>query len=292
MIETSIIIPVYNADKYLEKCVCSALEQTRGNLEVIVVNDGSTDRTPLICEQLRERDSRVRIIHKDHSGVSATRNLGLQAAIGEYVFFLDGDDWIPEYCLSDLHALRERAHADIVISNFCRFDQEKGQFAFYSSEKSYYERNYTPKELFARAYASENNFATVFTMPVGKLYRHEFYNHILYPDRLIAEDDYTTWKLYLLADHIAFINKAEYIYRQHGAGISAESSMDKRFPLKPIEQRIAVLSMLGMDITQEIEAYKIRMAVQRKVLLHSGTKNVEAYHEVMWMKQLLDKYNV
>ena len=101
MVETSVIIPAYNVSAYLEKCVSSVLEQTRGDFEVIVVNDGSTDSTPKICEQLREKDKRVRVIHKSNGGVSSARNIGIQAATGEYVFFLDGEDWIPEYCLSD-----------------------------------------------------------------------------------------------------------------------------------------------------------------------------------------------
>ena len=125
MVETSVIIPAYNVSAYLEKCVSSVLEQTRGDFEVIVVNDGSTDSTPQICEQLRGKDRRVRVIHKPNGGVSSARNIGIQAATGEYVFFLDGDDWIPEYCLSDLHTLRERTHADIVMGNFCHFDDSK-----------------------------------------------------------------------------------------------------------------------------------------------------------------------
>ena len=112
MVETSVIVPAYNAAEYLEKCVSSVLQQTRENLEVIVVNDGSTDRTPELCEQLRNKDSRVRVIHKENGGLSSARNLGLEAATGEYVFFLDADDWLSEACLADLHALREKTNAD------------------------------------------------------------------------------------------------------------------------------------------------------------------------------------
>lgn len=130
MVETSVIVPAYNAAEYLEKCVSSVLQQTRENLEVIVVNDGSTDRTPELCEQLRNKDSRVRVIHKENGGLSSARNLGLEVATGEYVFFLDADDWLSEACLADLHALREKTNADIVIANFVSFDEEKGYLPF------------------------------------------------------------------------------------------------------------------------------------------------------------------
>lgn len=292
MVETSVIIPAYNAAEYLEKCVSSVLEQTRRDLEVIVVNDGSTDRTPELCEQLRNRDSRVRVMHKKNGGLSSARNLGLEVATGEYVFFLDADDWLSEACLADLHALREKTNADIEIANFVSFDEEKGLFTFYSTDETYYEETYTPKELFARENDARDNFKTSFIHAWDKLYRRELFRNVRYPEGMLAEDDYTTWKLYLLSDKIAYLNKAEYFYRVHDGSIMTSSPWDKVFPLKSIEQRIAVLSMLGFDISRELTAYKDRLQGQEQTLLDSGTKNLEAYQEVMWMKQVFEKYHV
>ncbi|MDY6305282.1 MAG: glycosyltransferase family 2 protein [Oribacterium sp.] len=294
MVETSVIIPAYNVSAYLEKCVSSVLEQTRGDFEVIVVNDGSTDSTPQICEQLRGKDRRVRVIHKPNGGVSSARNIGIQAATGEYVFFLDGDDWIPEYCLSDLHTLRERTHADIVMGNFCHFDDSKNTFIFYTSNETYYEKTFTPQELFAESYSMYANFRNCFIQPTGKLYPREYFRHVLYPVGVVPDDDYTTWKLYLLADKIAFVNKWIYVYRRSSdkMSLTLKSLPEEMYPLKSIEQRIAVLSMIGMDITQEIEAYRKRMAIRDETVLQSGTKNIEAYQEVQWMKQILEKYSV
>ena len=294
MVETSVIIPAYNVSAYLEKCVSSVLEQTRGDFEVIVVNDGSTDSTPQICEQLRGKDRRVRVIHKPNGGVSSARNIGIQAATGEYVFFLDGDDWIPEYCLSDLHTLRERTHADIVMGNFCHFDDSKNTFIFYTSNETYYEKTFTPQDLFAESYSMYANFRNCFIQPTGKLYPREYFRHVLYPVGVVPDDDYTTWKLYLLADKIAFVNKWIYVYRRSSdkMSLTLKSLPEEMYPLKSIEQRIAVLSMIGMDITQEIEAYRKRMAIRDETVLQSGTKNIEAYQEVQWMKQILEKYSV
>lgn len=290
MAETSVIIPAYNVSNYLEKCVNSVLDQTMGDLEVILVNDGSTDRTPEICEQMREKDSRVRVIHKENGGLSSARNSGLQAASGEYVFFLDGDDWIPEHCLSDLHQLRQKTDADIAIGNYGRFEEKKGVFSFYATRDNYFEKTYTPREMFAQADDTKDNHRMIFIVAWGKLYRRELFKHILYPEGVVAEDDYTTWKLYLLADKIAFLNKTEYIYRINESGITAKYSWDKIYPLKSVQQRIAVLSMLDFDISRELMSYKWRMSGQEKTLLESGTKNLEAYQEVRWMKQVLSKY--
>lgn len=92
----SIIVPAYNAEKFIDKCIRSVLNQSYPNLELILVDDGSTDETGKICEEYASKDTRVRVIHKKNSEVSAARNMGLSSAIGEYVVFLDSDDWLDE----------------------------------------------------------------------------------------------------------------------------------------------------------------------------------------------------
>ena len=92
----SIIIPVYNAEKHLRRCVDSVLAQTHTNLEIILVNDGSTDGSEKICEEYRMKDSRITVLHKENGGVSSARNLALEHIRGDYVMFVDSDDWIEE----------------------------------------------------------------------------------------------------------------------------------------------------------------------------------------------------
>ena len=93
-IQVSIIIPVYNIEKYIKKCVKSLLEQTYQNFEIIIINDGSTDRSGEICEQCKECDSRIKVIHKNNTGVSEARNIGIQKAQGDFIVFVDGDDYV------------------------------------------------------------------------------------------------------------------------------------------------------------------------------------------------------
>ena len=90
----SIIVPMYNAEKWLEKCVNSIIEQSYSNIEILLINDGSTDKTLEICKKIEKIDNRVRVIDKKNEGVSKTRNLGLENATGKYIKFVDSDDWL------------------------------------------------------------------------------------------------------------------------------------------------------------------------------------------------------
>lgn len=111
----SIIVPVYNVEKYLKKCINSIINQTYKNLEIILVDDGSPDRSGALCDRLAEKDSRIRVIHKVNGGVSTARNAGIEAATGEYICFVDSDDWLPEDAVWDLLSMAEKEKADFVM---------------------------------------------------------------------------------------------------------------------------------------------------------------------------------
>ena len=115
MIEISIIIPIYNAEEHLERCVYSAMKQTEKNIEIILIDDGSGDRSLEICQKLKNQDNRIKVLHQINAGVSAARNLGIQIAKGKYIGFVDSDDWID--CEMYELMLREakKADADIVM---------------------------------------------------------------------------------------------------------------------------------------------------------------------------------
>ena len=114
----SVVVPVYNAEKYLDKCIESLLGQSYGNLEIILVNDGSTDKSGRICEGYARKDSRVRVIHKDNGGVSDARNSGLKKASGKYLCFLDSDDYIETGTVEHAVQVAETEKADAVIWSY------------------------------------------------------------------------------------------------------------------------------------------------------------------------------
>ena len=144
LVKVSVIIPVYNDEKYLMNCVNSVLNQTYQNLEVILVNDGSTDHSVALCEHLRAQDSRVRVLHKPNGGVGDSRNAGLAMATGELLAFVDNDDRMEPTNLAELVDLMQRHHADVAIGNFYEFVEDKQTFYFRVREEDYYEKVYTP----------------------------------------------------------------------------------------------------------------------------------------------------
>lgn len=116
----SIIIPIYNVERYLRHCVESVIDQTYRNLQIILIDDGSTDRSSAICEELKEKDTRIKVIHKENGGVSSARNIGLKNAKGQFITFLDGDDWIEPTMLqsfyNEISNNRSEDSYDVVIS--------------------------------------------------------------------------------------------------------------------------------------------------------------------------------
>lgn len=126
MPKISVIVPIYNVEKYLERCVNSILNQTFSDFEVLLINDASTDRSLEVARRF-SRDSRVRVLNKPHSGLGNTRNYGVEHAAGEYLLFVDSDDWIDKDMLSHLYSAAAEYKADLVLFNFVRENLQDGE---------------------------------------------------------------------------------------------------------------------------------------------------------------------
>ncbi|MDY5973739.1 glycosyltransferase family 2 protein, partial [Streptococcus hyovaginalis] len=128
----------------------SILSQKYTDIELVLVNDGSVDRTGAICEDFRKNDARVRVVHKlQNEGLGAARNTGLEMAVGDYILFLDADDWIDPNHISDLYELMIRTESDVAIANFTRYFQADERYELHIFPEDYYEKVLTPPEWFA-----------------------------------------------------------------------------------------------------------------------------------------------
>lgn len=296
MEKVSVIIPVYNDEKYLRLCVDTVLNQTYHNLEVILVDDGSTDQSPTICEQYRHQDHRVRVLHKQNGGVGSSRNAGLAMATGKYVLFVDNDDWLDYHHIEWLHNLLKEQDADIAIGNYNIFRNDSNQYGIYLYPNDYYQKNYTPAQWTEIQYASQYNLSQVYTVPWAKLYKRDLFRDVQYPLQAKVEDDLTTWKVYFHADKISFMNKPIYVHRLFENSVTAKVDRTSLFPLASIEQRIAFMQLAKMDpeqakvdIANEIGAYFWRLAVYRDNI---NEHNKPRYHDAGLKQTILRKYGI
>ena len=232
----SVIVPVYRVEKYLERCVKSILSQTYKNLEVILVDDGSPDQCPAICDACAEKDARVKVIHQENKGLSGARNAGIDAASGEYLAFVDSDDYVSPHFIEELYQLLQDTGCAI---GQCRFSYVKGDGLVEEGDSAFC--IYRGESLMEQLYGPEEK-ATCFVVAWNKLYRAELFKEtgIRYPEGRIHEDEATTYRLFHEAKKLAFLDRALYgYYTENGGSITSVFSAKRLQWLTAHEERIA-----------------------------------------------------
>lgn len=209
----SIIVPIYNGEQYLPYCLESILKQKYHNFEVILVNDGSIDSSEAICRQYVNRDDRFRYVQKGHGGASSARNYGLELVKGEYVTFIDADDWIEENYLELLHQSLKENNADISVSTYKKFDVDTNLFYLHAFQINESNQVFTQKELVEKLPQLER-ITESFEIIGGKLVKKSLLLGIQFNERTQLSENMEFWfKLYLLSNRIVFVNKEIYNFR-------------------------------------------------------------------------------
>lgn len=221
----SVIIPVYQAEEYLSHCVESVVNQTYRKLEIILIDDGSTDNSLECCYEWKEKDERIRVLHHDNAGVAATRNRGLDCATGKYIYFLDSDDWIESNTLYDMVTILEKHDADIAVCGFI-YVNEKDKRKVNIENHGLVSKQKFDSEYFWQLY--ENNI--LFNIGT-KLYRR----NIIVGDKLRFETEVSVYEdIRFCLEYINSCNKfyvcneAYYYYNQRN-GQSVTHTYDKNF---------------------------------------------------------------
>ena len=235
----SIIVPVYNVEKYLNRCICSITQQTYKNIEIILVDDGSADKSGEICDSLAKRDPRVVVIHKENGGLGSARNAGIRKAKGEYLLFVDSDDWIAtdtiEYCINVIG--NQRGIVDIVqfsMTEACEYPKTIRQkkekcITLTNSDKLYY--------LMHQATKTDSFFSACRCLFLTALIKeHEFV------EGKINED--IAWKYQVVRDANTLIdsNQIKYFYFQSLGSITTDKLKEKDFDLYKAVTELRVLS--------------------------------------------------
>lgn len=208
MPQISIIVPVYNVEKYLDDCVLSILTQSFKDFELILVDDGSSDDSPLICDDYAKRDSRVVALHKSNGGLSDARNYGLDCAHGHYIAFIDGDDIMAKDALEDIYKTIVENDADIVLGKIIRFKAD-GTKRPYTRLEDY--GVYSGIDMLKMILKGYNVNISV----CGGLYKRELWRELRMPKGFVCEDWFVTPSIYMSAQTVVFTPTLWYLYRDN-----------------------------------------------------------------------------
>lgn len=238
MKKISVIIPVYNAEEYLHRCVDSIIVQSYKHLEIILVNDGSIDSSGEICEQYKMQDDRIKVIHKNNGGQSSARNLGIQEASGDYVAFVDSDDWIAEDIYEHCINLIETRHYDVVDFKVV-FDN--GEAREWVQKNSYNTRQLEGKEIL-RDYLFRGQTEKAPFSPCRKLYKRSLFETIRFPEGKVNEDIATNYKILMNCNRIIVTNKIGYYYFQNSKSTTRDGLKKRDFDLLDACEELLMLT--------------------------------------------------
>lgn len=242
----SVIVPVYKVELYLAECVDSILAQTYQNLEIILVDDGSPDGCPDICEKYMEQDSRVQVIHKENGGLSDARNVGIEAAKGEYIGFVDSDDWIAPDMYERMASTAQEYAADVVVCEY--YDCWKSKYSGWHKQETI-------------VFSGQEGVEALLGLKFGnyawnKLYRRELWTpDVRYPKDQLFEDVRTTYKILQKCQTVVAIPELKYYYRRHGGGIVDVKQLKNK--IQAIEAHIERFNLIA-DNYPEQRAYMLK----------------------------------
>lgn len=208
----SVIVPIYNVEKYLARCVDSIVNQTYKNLEIILIDDGSPDRCPQMCDDYAEKDSRIKVVHKKNGGLSDARNAGMAVATGEYISFIDSDDYVSDDFFECLLDVMNKENSDIVECSVVKF-YEDNRFDEFSDDLSV--KTYDTQDAMS-ALIAENPFHQHVW---NKLYKTELVKDIPYAVGKLNEDEFWTYQVFGRANKVSKLNKTMYYYFQRNSSI-------------------------------------------------------------------------
>lgn len=269
----SVIVPVYNVEKYLTRCIDSIIGQTYRNLEIVLVDDGSPDNSPAICDEYAQKDSRITVIHKENGGAASARNAGLEIIKGEYVFFLDGDDFIHYQCIDKLNEIAAANQCDIVQCDF-----EKGTADVFSSVEKKYSLAFYNCEQALSGFRYK-------TIVWGKLLKRKMLEEVRFPEGKIYEDEAVYYRFTYCAARIAITDEKLYYYFQSANSVMRNDAKEtKEYFTDILEERIAFFE-------EKNEQKLVRSSIERYLVIlmlyyadWCCNKNIKNNPQILWQK--------
>ena len=280
----SIIVPIYNVEKYLRQCLDSIIAQTYQNFECLLINDGSPDNSADICREYVSKDSRFRYFEKENGGASSARNLGIECSKGQYITFIDSDDWVDSDHLEVLYRALIDEKADIAISTYKQFNMDDNCYYVHSYQRGYDRKVFTNAELvdslpLLYRYDSTYNFVSC------KLVSREILKYIRFNLSTSYGEDMEFWyKLYLTSRKIVYENKDTYIYRTNNDDSRHFEEEKIRGYIQQRLNFIAIIAARGMNIRTHVDnCIQYLYFLERKLL----DQEVQFAEMLMWVREII-----
>lgn len=259
----SVIVPVYNTEKYLTKCLDGILAQTFTDFELLLIDDGSQDQSGKICDDYASKDERIRVFHKNNGGVSSARQLGVKHARGIYSIHFDSDDWVELNMLEEMHKYLIENNADMIITDYFL---EKPNKTIY--------RKHTLNSLLSDNIIYNLLDRKIMGSLCNKLIRHRYYNNIIFPNLRLYEDAVVLIQILLQNPKVMYYPKAYYHYRYNQLSLTHSKKSEKDF--------IAYGDWVDTILSNQHEKYEkniisLKLNIKVDILLHCSydRKNFE-----------------
>ena len=289
----TVIVPVYNVENYLEKCLDSLINQTYKNLEIIVINDGSTDNSGEICQEYAQKDNRIVYIEKENGGLSDARNVGLDKMTGSYVTFIDSDDWAELDYVEILYKKIIEYQADISVGNYYSYNEDEETYYFHIYGDSYYEKVYDNISIFENLYESQEMKSFALISAWGKLYKAKLFDYLRFEKGKLGEDGYFNQKMYLSVNKVVYLNKGLYAYRQRSGSITNTWTEKWMHALvDAMSERITLLANMGYPLEKHLAVYRQMLEVSLANGQASGLSDTATYKEFEMKRTLLNHLSI
>lgn len=286
----TVIVPVYNVENYLNKCLDSLINQTYKNLEIIVINDGSTDNSGEICQEYAQKDNRIIYIEKENGGLSDARNVGLDKMTGSYVTFIDSDDWVELDYVEILYKKIIEYQADISVGNYYSYNEDEEIYYFHIYGNSYYEKVYDNVSIFENLYESQEMKSFALISACGKLYKAKLFDYLRFDKGKLGEDGYFNQKMYLSVNKVVYLNKGLYAYRQRSGSITKTWTEKWMHALvDAMSERITLLANMGYPLEKHLAVYRQMLEVTLANGQASSLSDTNTYKELAAKKVVLSQ---
>ena len=287
----SVLIPMYNCRDYIRHTLDSILNQTFKDFEVVIIDDGSTDGSNDIVKEYEVKDSRIKVYRVENGGVGKARNIAISYAVGEYVVFIDHDDFVKDVFLEELYNGLIRYNADIFMCNYYQYVENDKMYYFHTKDNDEV-IHFTGLDAYNNMYNPNRSYNILFVTPWPKIIRKILFDNIYFPTGKSFEDSFTVYKLYLKTNKIYYVNKSLYVHRIHDNNLTYSKWTREKLHdyIEHNEERFSILTVL--KIPASIDNINDYMAVLRNALNIASTNGyIEEYQMIKTKLDLIEQYN-